>query len=48
LENLKRRDHLGGLYIDRRIILKWVLKKYVTEVWTEFNCLRIGSIGGLL
>jgi hypothetical protein len=26
-ENLRKRDHLGGLGVDDRIILKWVLKK---------------------
>jgi hypothetical protein len=25
-ENLKGRDHLEGLDVDRRIILKWILK----------------------
>jgi hypothetical protein len=26
-ENLKGRDHLGNLGIDRNIILKWILQK---------------------
>jgi hypothetical protein len=29
------------LSVNRRIILKWNLKKY-RRVWTEFICLRIG------
>jgi hypothetical protein len=28
LENLKRKDSLGGLVIDERILLNSVLKKY--------------------
>jgi hypothetical protein len=40
LEDLKGKDHLGDPDVDRRIILKWILKKtecndvdwiYVTE-----------------
>jgi hypothetical protein len=26
-ENVKEKDHLGNVVIDRRIILKWILKK---------------------
>jgi hypothetical protein len=26
-ENLRKRDHVGGLGMDDRIILKWVLRK---------------------
>jgi hypothetical protein len=29
LENLKGRDHLGNLGVDRKIILKWILGKRV-------------------
>jgi hypothetical protein len=31
-EILKGRDHLGDLGIDRRITLKWILKKHVKGV----------------
>jgi hypothetical protein len=27
LENTNGRDHLGDLYVDERIILKWILEK---------------------
>jgi hypothetical protein len=27
LENLKRRDHLEDLGVDRKIILEWILEK---------------------
>jgi hypothetical protein len=27
LENLRGRQHLGGLYVDEKIILNWILKK---------------------
>jgi hypothetical protein len=32
-ENLKGRDHLGAAKVDRRIILKWMLKEYSVRVW---------------
>jgi hypothetical protein len=32
LENLNGRNHLQDLYVDRRIILKWALKKIACEV----------------
>jgi hypothetical protein len=31
-ENLKVGDHLRGLAVERRIILKWALKKYGKRV----------------
>ena len=34
--------------IDRRIILKWIIRKWVGGAWTELICLRIGTGGGLL
>jgi hypothetical protein len=37
--NLKKRDCLGELGIDGRILLKWGLKKYCVRVWNEFNWL---------
>jgi hypothetical protein len=38
--------HLEDLDIGRRIILKWILKKYDARVWSEFNWLRMGSVVG--
>ena len=32
LENLKERDHLEDLSIEQRIILEWILKKWVEMV----------------
>jgi hypothetical protein len=31
LKNLKGREHLGGLVIDRRIVLKWMLGNYFVK-----------------
>jgi hypothetical protein len=41
-ENLKGWEHLTFLRVDRWIILKWVLQKYVW-VWTGFVWYTIGS-----
>jgi hypothetical protein len=37
----------GRLRVDRRIILKWILKKQGGRVWTEYIWLRIWSNSGL-
>jgi hypothetical protein len=34
--------------LDKRIILKWTLKKYGVRVWAGFIGLRIGTYSGLL
>jgi hypothetical protein len=33
-ENLKGREHMEGVGIDRRIILNWILEKQVVTVRT--------------
>jgi hypothetical protein len=40
--NLKGRNHLEDLVIDREIILKWIFKSRMGE-WTGFIWLRIGT-----
>jgi hypothetical protein len=36
LKNMKGRDHLEDLDIDRRIILEWILEKKEWKVWVGF------------
>ena len=48
LGNLRVRDHLGDLGIDRRIILRWIFRKWDVGVWTGLILLRIGTGGGHL
>jgi hypothetical protein len=36
---------VGGLRIDGRIILKWILKKYGVRMWTGFVS-RYGPMAG--
>jgi hypothetical protein len=40
--------HLKDVGVDGRIILKYILKKWVREAWTGLIWLRIGTGGGLL
>ena len=48
-ENMKKKDHLQDLGIDRRIILKGtVKKKWVAGGWTRLISLRTGTSGRLL
>jgi hypothetical protein len=47
-ENLTGRDYLKDLGKDRRIILKWILKKYDVRMWTGFISLSTGCSMGLL
>jgi hypothetical protein len=35
VENLRGRDHLEYLGIDGKIILEWILEKWVGKVWTD-------------
>jgi hypothetical protein len=45
---LKKRDHLGDPGVVRRIILRWIFKKWDVGVLTESRWLRIGTGGGHL
>jgi hypothetical protein len=45
LHILKRRDHLGDIFVDGRIILKRILKKWVERRWNGFIWLSIEQSG---
>jgi hypothetical protein len=42
---LLERNHLEDSGMDRRIILNWMLKNLVGEVWSGLIWLRIGTSG---
>jgi hypothetical protein len=44
----KERDHSEGLDVGRRIILKWIVRKFGWRVWMEFIWQVIGTSGGFL
>jgi len=46
--HLRERDHLEDPDVDRRIILRWVFRKWDVGVWTGSSWLRIGTGGGHL
>jgi UTP-glucose-1-phosphate uridylyltransferase len=48
VEKPKGKKQPEELDVPGRIILKWVLQKYVGRVCIEFICLTIGTSGGLL
>jgi hypothetical protein len=48
LGNLRERDHLEGPGVDRRIILRWIFRKWDGGTLTGLIWLRIGKGGGHL
>jgi hypothetical protein len=47
LENLQERDHSGETDTDGRLMLKWILGKYV-RVWNGISWLKLESCGRFL
>jgi hypothetical protein len=47
-ENPREIDHLGYTSLDGRIILRWIIRKWHTRVWTGSSWLRIGTGDGHL
>jgi hypothetical protein len=45
-EKPEESDYLGDPGVDRRIILRWVFRKWDMGLWTGMNRLRIGTGGG--
>jgi len=45
---MRKRDWLGDPGVDGRIILRWIFRKLVEDVWTGSSWLRTGTGGGHL
>ena len=45
---LRDRDHLKDPGIDRRIILRWIFRKWDVAAWNASVCLSTGTNGGHL
>jgi len=43
--NLSEREHLEDSGVGRRIILRWIFRKWDVGVWTGSIWLRIGTDG---
>jgi len=48
LGKLRERDHFEDPGVDRRIILRWFIRKCDAGTWTGLIWLRIGRDGGHL
>jgi len=46
--NWRERDHLEDPGVDRRMILRWIYRKWDVRAWTGLIWLRIGTGGGHL
>ena len=46
--NLRERDNWGDPDVYRKIILRWIFRKWDVVTWTGSSWLRIGTGGGLL
>jgi hypothetical protein len=46
--NLREINHLEELGVDRRIILRWIFRKWDVDVWIGSSWLRVGTGGGHL
>jgi hypothetical protein len=46
--NLRERDHLEDPSVDRRIILRWIFRKWYVRAWTELILITIVTGGGHL
>jgi hypothetical protein len=44
--NLRERDHLEDQGVDRRIILRWIFRKWDGGPWTGLIWFRMGRAGG--
>ena len=45
---MRERDHLGNPGVNRKIIIKWIFRKWDVRVWTGSSWLRIGTVVWLL
>jgi len=44
--NLREKDHLEDTDVGRRIILRWIFRKWDVGAWTASSWLRIETGGG--
>ena len=45
---MRERDHWGDPGADKRIIFRWIFRKWDVGVWNGSSWLRIGTCGGHL